>query len=317
MTISIRCLAAALCGLCGLAAASAAASTDATTNPALAQIAITFDDLPSHGPLPPGLTRTDVVRRIIEALQDRKAPPVYGFLNASALKWDASGAEALNAWRDAGNLLGNHGYSHLDANAVSAEAFEADILANEPELEKAMAGADWHWMRLPFLRTGDTPEKRSQIAAFLDQHHYRLADETVTFNDYEYNPVYVRCLAKNDQDSIAWLKTHFLIAADNALSAGRIQAEAAFGRDIKHVFLLHIGAFDALMFPALLDMLKLKHFTLIALPEAASDPAFAAYGKVETPWGGVLQQRALEAQHLALPSVPSENTSAALDRMCR
>jgi peptidoglycan-N-acetylglucosamine deacetylase len=46
------------------------------------QVAITIDDLPSHGILPPGVTRTDVAKSILKALKEAHTPKVYGFVNA-------------------------------------------------------------------------------------------------------------------------------------------------------------------------------------------------------------------------------------------
>jgi len=50
------------------------------------KLALTFDDLPVHGALPPGLTRADVARGILAALSAKKAPPTYGFINAKGLE---------------------------------------------------------------------------------------------------------------------------------------------------------------------------------------------------------------------------------------
>jgi hypothetical protein len=50
------------------------------------QLAVTIDDLPSHGTLPPGMTRTDVARSILKALNDAHVPKVYGFVNAKKLE---------------------------------------------------------------------------------------------------------------------------------------------------------------------------------------------------------------------------------------
>jgi lysophospholipase L1-like esterase len=47
------------------------------------KIAMTFDDLPEHGPLPPGETRMEVISKIIAALRDAQLPPTYGFVNAA------------------------------------------------------------------------------------------------------------------------------------------------------------------------------------------------------------------------------------------
>ncbi|HEX6880347.1 MAG TPA: hypothetical protein VF135_08285, partial [Terriglobales bacterium] len=67
------------------------------------QVAITFDDLPSHGTLPPGETRLQILHRISRALHDAHVPATYGFLNGKALETEPASSSALDAWIDAGN----------------------------------------------------------------------------------------------------------------------------------------------------------------------------------------------------------------------
>jgi hypothetical protein len=131
------------------------------------EVALTFDDLPAHGPLPPGVSRIDIAISIIHALQSAHSPPVYGFVNGKRLEEDPSTAQVLRLWRDAGFPLDNHTFSHMDLNANSLETFEKDLLANESTLRTFMPDGDWHWLRFPFLREGDTIEKHRAITAFL------------------------------------------------------------------------------------------------------------------------------------------------------
>ncbi len=44
-------------------------------------MAITFDDLPVHGALPPGETRLQIAQSILSTLKINQMPPVYGFLS--------------------------------------------------------------------------------------------------------------------------------------------------------------------------------------------------------------------------------------------
>ena len=96
------------------------------------QVAITFDDLPAHGDLPPGVTRADVARKILAVMKAHRVKEAYGFINANKLEKVPEDKEVLNLWVQAGYPLGNHGYTHMDLAAHSAEEFEADIAANEP-----------------------------------------------------------------------------------------------------------------------------------------------------------------------------------------
>jgi len=279
------------------------------------QVALTFDDLPSHGPLPPGMTRAEIAKSILAALQAAKAPPVYGFVNTSRPEAKPDDAQVLQLWRDAGNPLGNHTYSHMDLNSNSAEAFEREIVTNEPILQKYMADQDWHWLRYPYLHEGDTVEKHRAITAFLKEHGYRVAEVTQSFGDYAYNEPYARCLAKNDQHGIDALKQSYLDGAADSLVQGQKMAEQVYGHDIKQVMLLHIGAFETVMFPRLLDLLKERGFQLIPLQEAESDPAYATDADLPGNWGGTFLQQMMRAKHLQL--APSEDRLARLDAVCR
>src|SRR6202045_3429940 len=97
-------------------------------------LAITMDDLPLNGLLPPGVTRAETTRNVLAILKKRHVPPVYGFVNAKKLEGNADAAEALRLWAALGPV-GNHTYSHMDLEQNPAEAFERDIEENEPTLE--------------------------------------------------------------------------------------------------------------------------------------------------------------------------------------
>ncbi|HEV7219846.1 MAG: polysaccharide deacetylase family protein [Terriglobales bacterium] len=280
------------------------------------EVALTFDDLPAHGPLPPGLTREDIANSVIKALQAVGAPPIYGFVNAKRLEEDPSNAQVLQLWRDAGFPLGNHTFSHMDLNKNSVDAFEQDLLAGEPTLQKFMGDRDWHWLRFPFLNEGDTPEKHHAIGAFLKDHGYKVAEVTLSFGDYGYNEPYARCLEKKDDKAIEELKKSYLEGAAESLAEGQKMAKLVYGRDIKHVMLLHIGGFETVMLPRLLDLLKHRGFKLISLPDAESDPAYAIDPDLPSNWGGTFLQQMMRAKHI--PPVPNaEDRLAEVDKFCR
>lgn len=236
------------------------------------KLAITMDDLPLNGMLPPGVTRTETARNVLTILKKRHVPPVYGFLNAKKIEGNADGAEALKLWA-AAEPVGNHTYSHMDLEQNSAEAFERDIEQNEPALE-LLTEDDWHWLRYPYLREGDTVEKRRAVRAYLKARGYKLAQVTLDWEDYLWNTAYARCAAKNDTKSIAWLRSSYLSTASEFLDLGREQAKLIYGHDINYVLLMHLGAFSSTILPEAIDLLKKKGFRLVTLEEAESDAAY-------------------------------------------
>jgi peptidoglycan/xylan/chitin deacetylase (PgdA/CDA1 family) len=267
------------------------------------KIAITFDDLPLNGELPPGVTRVQIARDTLALLKARHVPAAYGFINARKLEGNADAAEALKVWA-AAEPIGNHTYSHLDLNANPAEAFEREIEENEPVLE-LLAGKDanWHWLRYPFLREGETVEKRRAVRAYLQAHQYRVAQVTMDWEDYLWNSAYARCVAKNDAKSIEWLRSSYLNIASQYLDLGRQMATLVYGHDINHVLLLHLGAFSSTILPDAFDLLKRKGFKLVTLEEAESDPVYEGDPDAGSKYGGSLLDQWMDARQIKYPAV--------------
>ncbi len=114
-------------------------------------IAFTFDDLPSHSALPPGVTRVQIARDVIAALKAAGVPGVYGFVNGYQLAAEPESEAVLSIWRNAGFPLGNHAWAHQSLDKVDEATFEKDIEKTEGLLTPLMDGKDWRWYRFPFL----------------------------------------------------------------------------------------------------------------------------------------------------------------------
>lgn len=238
------------------------------------QIAFTWDDVPAHSAMPPGETRVAIAQKLVAAMKEAGLPQVYGFVNGVALEREPASEPVFKIWRDARFLLGNHAWSHMNLNTATLADWEADVLKDEPVLEKYAAGTDWHWLRYPFLAEGDTQEKRTAARQFLAQHGYKIAAVTMSFGDYMWNEPYARCSAKGDTAAIAQLESSYLEAAAADAEFRRAMAKALFEHDIPYVLLMHVGAFDARMLPRLLALYKSKGFSFVTLEEAEKDPFY-------------------------------------------
>ena len=288
-----------------------------SANLCLAQkVAITFDDLPLNGDLPPGITRVEIARDAIAILKARRLPGAYGFINAKKLEGNADAAEALKIWV-ASEPVGNHTYGHINLNGNPGEAFEREIDQNEPALE-LLAGkdSDWHWFRYPFLHEGDELEKRRAVRTYLQGHGYRVAQVTLDWEDYLWNSAYARCAAKNDAKSITWLKSSYLSIEDSYLDLGRDLAKLVYGHDINHVLLLHLGAFTKTILPDALDLMQKKGFTFVTLEDAESDPVYQGDPDVGSRYGGTLLELWIEAKKIKFPPVV-EKPHKELKEICR
>lgn len=262
-------------------------------------IALTFDDMPAHGPLPQGGDRLAIAQAIVAALRAHHAP-AFGFFNGG-FATDPSAPAVLAAWRGAGLPIGNHSWSHGNMDAATAPAFLADIARNEPVLAAANRGTDWRWFRYPFLSEGADPAKREAVRTGLRAGGYRIAAVTMSFGDYAWNDAYARCVGKRDERAIGTLEASFLAAARAQALRSRTLSQEAFGRDIPYVLLMHLGAFDARMLPRLLDLYQELGFGFTTLARTEADPVYANAVDLRLPGPTVSLEAAAAAKHLAVP----------------
>jgi peptidoglycan/xylan/chitin deacetylase (PgdA/CDA1 family) len=282
------------------------------------EMAITVDDLPVHGDLPSNMTRAEIAKKMIEAFKAKGVPGVYGFVNAKNIgaNGDTEKDSVLKIWVDSGFPLGNHTFSHIDLNAATPQAFEGEIVANESVLQELMGSRDWHWLRYPYLHEGDTLEKRHELRKYLADHRYKIAQVTLDFGDYAWNNPYARCVAKQDTQSIEWLKSSYLQAAKDDIDLDRKLSAQLFGRDITYVLLMHIGALDSVMLPDLLDLFKKMGFHFVPLNNAEKDPAYQSDPDAALLHGGTLLEQLTEAKHLNYPP-HADRPMDKLDAVCR
>jgi peptidoglycan-N-acetylglucosamine deacetylase len=282
------------------------------------EVAITVDDLPVHGDLPSNTTRAEIAKKMIDAFKAKGVPDVYGFVNAKNVgaNGDVEKGGVLKIWADSGFPLGNHTFSHIDLNTASVQAFEDEIVANESVLQGLMGSRDWHWFRYPFLHEGDTLEKRHAVRKYLADHGYKIAQVTLDFADYAWNNPYARCMAKQDTQSIEWLKSSYLNTAKEDIALDRKLSVMLFGRDIKYVLLMHIGALDSIMLPELLDLFKKQGFDFISLEDAQKDPGYQSDPDAALLHGGTFLEQLTEAKHLKYPP-HADRPMEKLDAVCR
>jgi peptidoglycan/xylan/chitin deacetylase (PgdA/CDA1 family) len=279
-------------------------------------IALTFDDLPAAGSLPPGGNRTKVATDLTAALQAAHLSGTYGFVNGSKLENDPDAQHALRIWVDAGMKVGNHTWTHPSLTDLSVEAYEREIALNEPVLAKYGGRSDWHWFRYPYLAEGDTDEKHNAVREWLRAHGYQVAEVTLSFEDYNWNDAYGRCLAKQDTAAIAWLRQSYLESAAEYIKLGREEEQIAFGHEIPNVLLLHGMAFTTLMLPDLINQLRQEGFSFAPLAKVERNAAYRKDLSPGSKYNGTLPDLFMDQRHLPYPAfcpLPKEK----LQNICR
>ena len=269
------------------------------------------------------MKQSDLARDTVKVLKKHRVPPSYGFINADKLERDPDGAQALQVWIAAGHPLANHTYSHLDFTKNTVEEFQKEIQRNEPALalltprSQRQAKHDWHWFRYPYLHEGDTLEKRRAVRAFLASRGYRIAQTTIDWEDYLWNSAHARCVAKQDAAAIEWLRSSYLAEAERWMRVQRDLSRQVWGRDIKHVALLHLGSFSPHILPDLFALLEREGYRIVTLEQAQSDPIYASDPDVADPRGGTLTELMMQAKGISWPEGLGDKPREKLRSICK
>jgi len=280
------------------------------------QVAVTVDDLTMQGALPPGTTRQQVADNFLAAFRAHGVKEAWGFINGKTLTWDPGSAGVLKSWRAAGHPLGNHGFTHMNASQAPVAAFEADIEANEPILKSLMGDKDWHWLRFPNLSAG-TSANHGEIMQYVKTKGYRIADVSISLNDWAYPDAYARCVAKGDSAAVAILRQKYMDDVTTAITRARTLSHRIYGRDIPYVLLSHINAFTGEMMPQILAKLNAEGADYIGLEKAEADPAYDFTGP-DAAQGEMLERVAREKGiDINDGSIPLMNDVGAIMGMCQ
>ncbi len=244
-------------------------------------IALTFDDLPYAG-------LSDQVESVIQARRDIRSitdvlkqhhAPAVAFVNEIKLQVPDQidmRVGLLDLWLDAGVLLGNHTYSHLDLNKNPEAKCEDEVIRGEVvsrRLTKAR-GLDYKYFRHPFLRTGANLDQKNAFEAFLKSRGYVVAPVTNENLDWLFNTVYQQALKDDDHDLANRVLAAYLVHTDVELDYYEKMVQMEFGRNIAHIMLLHANRLNGIMLDQVLAKFEARGYRFITVDEALKDPAY-------------------------------------------
>lgn len=284
---------------------------------AATELAVTVDDLPTNGALPRGATRLAITTQMIQALKRHAVPGVYGFTNGGQLQDNPELEGILQAWRQAGFFFGNHTFSHVDLTRMSAAEYVADIERNEGLLARLSPPGTPRYFRYPYLNEGNTANKRKLVREWLAGRGYTIVPVTVSLeDDWAWNDVYARCATFDDKPAIARLKDLFRETAASRLAAFESLSARLFERPVKHILLLHISAFEALVLDDLLTAYRAAGTRFVSLSAALQDPVYGIDPELVSDAGQTFLEQVALARHVPIPDVLSRSPEE-LARLCR
>lgn len=234
------------------------------------QLALTMDD--PNTDLGPYMRWQEANRRVLDVLNQRK---LQAALFVCGMRVGSPGGrELLQAWSDAGHLLCNHSYSHLNFNGprTTYDHFAADFLRDEPVVSPFSNRANL--FRYPGLKEGDTAEKRDNFRKLLSERGYRVGHVTIDGSDWYIDQRMTERL-RSSPDTAQEPYRDYLIAhlLDRAASYRQLAIDV-LGRDIPHTILLHYRTLNALFLRDVMTAFERKGWEWIDAKRAFDDPVF-------------------------------------------
>ena len=185
-----------------------------------------------------------------------------------------AGRQLLRAWDQAGHLLANHTYSHLyyHGATVTFEQFAQDCLRNDSLLRGYTHFTPL--FRFPYLKEGDTRDKRDRFRKWLANQGYRNGYVTIDDSDWYVNSRLVKRLKQTPRAEVAPYQAFYLKhILDRATYYNRLSQELT-GRPIAHTLLLHHNLTSALFVDDLIRHFEASGWEVINASEAYRDPIY-------------------------------------------
>jgi peptidoglycan/xylan/chitin deacetylase (PgdA/CDA1 family) len=238
-------------------------------NSARPQLALTIDD--------PTLSLGSVLKwqeansRILKAISEKN---VRAALFVCGMRVDETdGAKLITAWDQAGHLLCNHSYSHkFYGEQTSYADFAVDFLKNEKVIAPYRNRAAL--FRYPFLKEGDTADKRDRFRALLKERGYRVGHVTIDASDWYVSQRFIDRLGKQPKAPVAPYRDYLAAHLLDRAAFYRQLALDVLGRDIRHTLLMHFNPLNAFVLSEVMNAFEAAGWQWIDASLAFEDPVF-------------------------------------------
>ena len=233
------------------------------------QVALTFDDGPDMSNqiyLSPAVRNAAILRQLANA-------HLKSTLFVTRTDSDPKRNELIRQWGIQGHQIGNHTATHPNFDEVSLAEFEQELLRCETAIQR-MPGFT-RWFRFPYLKEGDTVEKRDGFRAFLDAHGYRIGAVSIDASDWYYSQRLSARLKDQPLIDIRPYRDAYLRHLYDRAQYYDGLSRQVLGRSAAHVLLLHHNLINALFLDDVIRMFRDKGWTLVDSATAFKDPLYA------------------------------------------
>lgn len=192
---------------------------------------------------------------------------------------DLEGKKLIANWGYQGHLIGNHSAYHqnLNKHEITTQEYIHSIKINEA-IFKDLPNYTYLY-RYPFLKEGNTIEKRDRVQNWLKANHYKHGAVSIDASDWFYNLKYLEYAKNNDGSKIELLKQAYIEHLLNRAQYYDDLAIKTIGRSPNHVLLLHTNAINAAFLSNIIQEFQSHEWTFISAKNAFKDPLYRTFSK--------------------------------------
>lgn len=189
------------------------------------------------------------------------------------------GKEIISSWNESDHLIANHTYTHpyFNSSKVTLEKFKQELIKNDSLINKYSNYTKL--FRFPYLKEGNTVEKRDGFRFFLKEKNYRIGHVTIDASDWYINHRLLKRLKINPKADISGFRDYYLQHIFNRAQYYNKLGKKLVRRNINHNLLLHHNMTSALFIDDLMKHFKDNGWEIIDAKEAFKDPV---YNKIPT-----------------------------------
>ncbi len=228
-------------------------------------LAITLDDSPRFAT--GYFSGEQRATELLDELKRHNIPQIAFFSIGRDI--EGEGKERLLKYADAGHVIAHHSNTHASYNNMSLDDFITDFELADKRISTLPNFKPW--FRFPYLKEGETKEKRDGARRFLKKKGYFNAYVTLDNYDWYLESLFQRALRNKQKIDFAALEQLYIELMIESIEHYDGLAIEQLGRSPKHVLLLHEMDITALFVGNLADALRKKGWDIIPIEEAFTD----------------------------------------------
>ncbi len=235
---------------------------------------------------------------ILEALEKHQTKAVL-FVCTKRVN-SPRGRELLKRWSKARHLIANHTENHwyYHSKKYSSQDFILDIEKAHKKLKDYSTFS--RLFRFPFLKAGNSEEKRDSIRDWLEENQYSHGYVTIDASDWYISLRLEQRLKANPNADLEGYKDFYLQHMLDRAHYYNDLAKKTLGRDVSHTLLIHHNILNALFLSDLIEHFKKNGWKLIDADEAFKDSVFTSRPKILPAGESIIWSLAKEAGNKTL-----------------